>query len=175
MPAKVVPRTFTGNEATLQQRSVRIVQALIDLGVTHVVGVPDNATRLIFVMLDQDSSIQVVSVCREGEAWAIASGLWVGGKYPVVIIQNTGFLESGDALRGTAIEMGVPLLAIIDYRGHQTLGKPNMDSAASFFEPTLRAWQIPYQFLKDEKESEIIRSAQREAYALERPVAVLMA
>ena len=137
-------------------------------------GLPDNATRIIYELLEEDAGILVVPVCREGEAWAIASGLWVGGKIPIVIIQNTGFLESGDALRGTAFEIGVPLLALIDYRGHQTLGREGVDSAASFFEPTLRAWQIPYHFLEDEREAEILGYAYRQAHEKCGPVAALM-
>ena len=175
MAAKVIAREFTGDETSLQSRSERIVRALMDLGITHAVGVPDNATRIIYEMLETEAQVQVVPVCREGEAWAIASGLWVGGKIPVVIIQNTGFLESGDALRGTAIEMGAPLLVLMDYRGYHTL-KTNdaVDSVASFFEPTLRAWGLPYRFLEDEKESEILIAASAEAQELGRPVAALM-
>src|SRR5437870_1903755 len=59
---------------------------------------------------------------RGGEAFAIASGLWVGGRVPVVLIQNTGLLETGDALRGTAMRMRVPLVCLVTYRGHATLG-----------------------------------------------------
>ena len=174
MPAKVIPREFTGDQATLKQRSQRIVKALSDLAITHAVGVPDNATRVIFELLTAAPDIQVVPVCREGEAWAIASGLWVGGKSPVVIIQNTGFLESGDGLRGTAIEMGVPILALMDYRGHHTLPGPDADSAARFFEPTLRAWQLPYHFLEDNLEAQILSAAFKEACDLGRPVGVLI-
>jgi sulfopyruvate decarboxylase TPP-binding subunit len=176
VPAKVIPREFSGDAATLRQQSQRIVDALIELGTTHAVGVPDNATRIVYELLEAEPRVQVVPVCREGEAWAIASGLWAGGREPVVIIQNTGLFESGDALRGTAIEMGVPLLAVMDYRGHHTLGGPAdaIDSAAAFFEPTLRAWQVPYHFLEDHEEVRIMADAKREAEKRGGPVAVLM-
>ena len=174
MAVKIIAREMTGDQAALQQRSQRIVSALVEMGVTHVVGLPDNATRIVFELLDQQAQVQVVLVCREGEAWAIASGLWVGGKFPVVIIQNTGFLESGDGLRGTAMQMGVPLLSIMDYRGHHTLGQKNIDSAAQPFEPTLRAWEMPYRFLEQHQEAKILTAAQQEAHRLGRPVAVLM-
>lgn len=177
MPANIIARESGGDESQLRSRSVRIAEGLSQLGMTHVVGVPDNATRILYTLLDADPKVQVIPVCREGEAWAIASGLWVGGKTPVVIIQNTGFLESGDALRGTAIAMGVPLLALINYRGYHTLLQPDedaVDSVASFFEPTLRAWQMPYEFLEEGKEVEILVSAAEKARAAQGPVVVLM-
>ena len=177
MPVKVIPREFASDLTSLRSFSERIVDALIAEGITHVVGVPDNATRIIFDLLAEQPEIQIVSVCREGEAWAIASGLWVGGKVPIVLIQNTGLFESGDALRGTAMEMCVPLLAFMDYRGYHTLNfvhKERADSAALLFEPTMNAWELPYLFLQDKKEHAIIREALTMAQQRERPVAVLM-
>jgi len=177
MPAEIISREFTGDEGELRAASERIVCGILELSVTHVVGVPDNATRIIYELLESDPSVQVVPVCREGEAWAVASGLWVGGKVPFVIIQNTGFLESGDALRGTALGMAVPLVALIDYRGFHTLSLPEVDavdSVASFFEPTLRAWQLPYRFLEQGREAEALHAAARQAREIEQPVVVLM-
>lgn len=171
---KVIAREIPADDVLLRQRSARIVRALLDLGTTHAVGVPDNNSRFIFDLFESDPTAQVVPVCREGEAWAIASGLWVGGKSPVVIIQNTGFLESGDALRGTVMEMGVPLVALLGYRGYHSLTKPNPDSAARFFEPTLRAWGLPYRFLQDEREADVFQAAFQQAHASSRPVGVLM-
>ena len=174
MPPKVIVRSSGADPAALRNRSARIVHALTDLGTTHVVGVPDNITQYLYEMFDSDHRVQVVPVCREGETWAIASGLWVGGKQPVVVIQNTGFSESGDSLRGTAIEMGVPLIALMDYRGYRSLGTLNVDSAARFFEPILKAWGLCYQFLEDGKEAQILKTALDKAFELNRPVAVLI-
>ena len=84
-----------------------ILDELHHLGVTHVIGVPDNGSRTLFEALWADDEIDVILVTREGEAFAIASGLHVGGKRPLVLIQNTGLLEAGDAFRGTAYNMGV--------------------------------------------------------------------
>ena len=83
-------------------RAARILEQLKNNGVTHAVGVPDNGSRALFEQLWSEPAIQVVPVTREGEAFALASGLYLGGKQPVVLIQNTGFLEAGDALRGCA-------------------------------------------------------------------------
>ena len=172
----VLVREFTGDESKLRARSARIVATLADLGITHAVGVPDNATRLIFELLTADPRMMVVPVCREGEAWAIASGLWVGGVSPLVIMQNTGFLESGDALRGTARDMGVPLPVLMDYRGYHTLGAPEgeEDSVARLFEPTMRAWELPYRFLEDGKEAAVLKAVFQLARETMRPAAAIM-
>ena len=133
-------------------QSAPIVAELKRQGVTHVVGLPDNGSRALFEMLWADDELEVIGVTREGEAFAVASGLCLGGVTPVVIIQNTGFLETGDAFRGTAYNMGLPLVMLVGYRGFQSMspGAERVDTAATFFEPTLKAWDIPYSVLDDD-------------------------
>jgi len=76
-----------------------VFDALLGDGMTHIVGVPDNGTAEIFALAAEHGDVGLLTVTREGEALAVASGLWIGGKEPVVVIQNTGLLESGDSLR----------------------------------------------------------------------------
>ena len=125
-----------------------LIDAFRDQGVTHVVGVPDNGSRRLFEVLWETDDIEVILVSREGEAFGLATGLHVGGSTPLVVIQNTGLLEAGDAFRGTPYNMRIPLVMLIGYRGfggHRE-GGGRIDTAATFLEPTLDAWRIPYVF-----------------------------
>ncbi|GMV03750.1 MAG: hypothetical protein AMXMBFR53_00320 [Gemmatimonadota bacterium] len=137
-----------------------VLQALEDAGVTHVVGLPDNTSAPLFDALPGHPTLRLVTVTREGEAFALASGLWLGGASPLVVIQNTGFLESGDGLRGTATRMGAALPFVVTGRGYAKMAAaglgpdtertpalltdPAVDSVALMTEPTFRAWGIPY-------------------------------
>ena len=145
-------------------------------GVTHVVGVPDNGSRALYEALWANPQIEVVMVSREGEAFALASGLYLGGKQPLVLIQNTGFFEAGDGFRGTAYNMQIPLVMLIGYRGYKTMepGALRVDTAATFFEPTLTAWNIPYSILHTDDDLEQISAAFQRAAETSLPAAVLM-
>ncbi len=156
-------------------RAAGILEQLKDNDVTHVVGVPDNGSRALFELLWSEPTIQVVPVTREGEAFALASGLYLGGKQPIVLIQNTGFLEAGDALRGTAHNMGIPLVMLVGYRGYTSMQSGNrVDSAATFFEPTLNAWQVPYSLMHDDRQVELISEAFHHAAERSLPAAVIL-
>ena len=109
---------------------------------------------------------------REGEAFAVASGLWLGGRTPVVSVQCTGLMESGDAIRGTAVRMGVPLLCLVGYRGYAKMLSAGIDPDA--VPADHRQLQRPYVFLDPEREAESIRAAWVRARAEERPVAILL-
>lgn len=156
--------------------SEKIVQALEHEGVTHVVGVPDNGSRALFERLWAHPHIEVILTSREGEAFGLASGLYLGGATPLVLIQNTGFFEAGDAFRGTAYNMGLPLVMLVGYRGYKTMepGAQRVDTAATFFEPTLNAWQIPYTAMHEDGDIEQIPAAFSKARETSLPNAVLI-
>ena len=143
--------------------------------VTHVVGVPDNGSRVLYELLCRDPEIRVINVTQEGEAFALASGLYLGGKIPLVLIQSTGFLESGDAFRGTVYNMAVPLVMIVGYRGYETMQSDAgpVDTAATFFEPTLKAWNIPYEMMRSTADSHMVSGAFSKAVDTSLPVAVI--
>ena len=160
----------------------KIVDELKKWNITHLIGLPDNGTAGIYERLNADPDVDVITVTREGEAFAIAAGLYVTGKQPVVVIQSTGFLESGDAIRGTAFGMQIPLVTLIGYRGYSTMEPnsprvadgPRVDSAATFLEPTLKAWKFPYSKLETDDDVPYISEAFEKAQATSMPAAVLL-
>ena len=142
-------------------------------GVTHVVWLPDTETSFMYGLIAGDPTLSIVPVCREGESMPIAAGLWVGGKKPVVMIQNTGFFESGDAIRGLALDISFPLVMFIGYRGWTRHGITT-DSAARYTEPILNAWGINYYLIESDRDADRISVAFGEADRTSRPVACLM-
>lgn len=172
-------------------RARLILDELRAQGVTDVLGVPDNAAKALLDLLATQPAIRVLTVTREGEAFAIAAGLWVGGRTPLVLIQNTGLLESGDALRGTAMRMRVPLVCLVTVRGHarmvargpapaaealdaELLSRPDLDSVALLTEPTLRAWGIPWEVVSSDADLPRLSDAFRRSREREQLVAVLI-
>src|SRR5207244_2961061 len=87
---------MAASPGTLQAATV--LDELRRCGVTHVVWRPDSETGYMYTAM-LESDLTLVPVCREGESIAIAAGLIMGGQRPVVLIQSTGFYESGDSVR----------------------------------------------------------------------------
>ena len=86
-------------------------------GVTHVVYLPDSETNWLYLLMKADPAIRLVGVNREGHASSIAAGLWLGCAKPLILIQNTGMLESGDSIRGWLMSINVPIVLMVGYRG----------------------------------------------------------
>ena len=143
-------------------------------GVTHVVWLPDSETNWLFLLMKEDPSLTLVGVNREGLAFSAASGLYAGGKTPLILIQNTGLMESGDSLRGWAMQMEVPVVLMVGYRGYTRHGV-NKDTAATYTERFLNAFGINYYLVETSADAPRISIAFEEARRTQRPVAVLMA
>jgi sulfopyruvate decarboxylase TPP-binding subunit len=126
---------------------LQIASLLASLGVTHVVSVPDSTLGEWYGAIERDDRLQLVRVCREGEAWGVAMGLHLGGAVPLVMIQCTGLFESGDALRNVLHDWRLPLFAMIGYRSYHNQETLPGDTCLVFTEPILDAWSVGYRFI----------------------------
>ncbi len=159
------------DEARLTPRA--IIDQLHGNTVTHVVWLPDSETNFMYERMVADRGIQIVPICREGESMAVAAGLWAGGERPVVMIQNTGLFESGDSVRGLALDIGFPLVMIVGYRGWTRHGVTR-DSAARHTEPILHAWGLNYYLVETDADAERISTAFEASQRTQRPVVCLI-
>jgi sulfopyruvate decarboxylase TPP-binding subunit len=147
---------------------------LLDLGVTHVVTLPDS-TIGDWGEAMAAGGMRVVRVCREGEAWGVAGGLHLGGAVPIVMIQCTGLFESGDALRNVIHDWHLPIFSIIGYRSYLNQSHLPGDTCLTFTEPVLDAWKIEYRLISDPSQFDVIRSHYLACRAAGVPGAVLIA
>ena len=131
-------------------------------GVTHVVWLPDSETNWLFVLMKAEPSLTLVGVNREGLAFSAASGIYAGGKTPLILIQNTGLMESGDSMRGLTMQMEVPVVLMVGYRGYTRHGV-NKDTAATYTERFLNAFNINYYLVEEDGDAERISIAFAEA------------
>jgi sulfopyruvate decarboxylase TPP-binding subunit len=168
------------------------LRALTASGLTHVVGLPDSLSAPLFDAVAGHAVLRLVTVTREGEAFAIATGLWIGGASPLVVVQNTGLLESGDAIRGTVLRMNAPIPILVTGRGYERmraaevdpaqppspelLARVDVDSVAVLTERTLDAWGVAYRTCEgDDDPVEAIVDAIDGARERGEPVALVMA
>lgn len=143
-------------------------------GVTHVVWLPDSETNWLYLLMKAEPTIDLVPVGREGRAFSTAAGLSIGGKKPIVLIQNTGMLGSGDSIRGWGLSLNIPLVLMVGYRGWTRHGVNRPSDVANFTEPFLNAFGIHYYLMENDDDTPRISVAFEEAERTSRPVAVLV-
>ena len=136
----------------------QVASLLVEFGVTHVVSIADSTIGAWAEEIDRTRGIELVRVCREGEAWAVAGGLLLGGATPVVLIQCTGLFESGDALRNIIHDWKLPVFSIIGYRSYLDQSTIPGDTCLVFTEPVLDAWKLDYRLLTTPEQLSLIHT-----------------
>ena len=152
----------------------QIASLFTSLGVTHVLTVPDSTIGRWEEAIAQ-SGIALVRVCREGEAWTVAGGLYLGGANPLVMIQCTGLFESGDALRNMLHEWKLPLYSIIGYRSYLSQETLPGDTTLVFTEPILAAWQLDVRLITEPSQLGTIAEHYAQCRAAEKAGVALIA
>jgi sulfopyruvate decarboxylase TPP-binding subunit len=159
------------NAATLSPETV--LRHMKENGVTDVVWLPDSETNWLFLLMKAEPSLRLIGVTREGHACSIAAGLHAGGRRPLILIQNTGMMESGDSIRGWLLGMNVPVVLMVGYRGWTRHGVTT-DTAATYTERFLMAFGLAYYLVESDADAQRFSIAFEEAARAQRPVVVLV-
>lgn len=150
-----------------------VMQQMKRNGVTDIVWLPDSETNWLFLLMQADPDLRMVGVTREGHAASITAGLYAGGRKPMILIQNTGMMESGDSIRGWLMGLKVPVVLMVGYRGYTRHGV-NTDTAATYTERFLMAFNLSYYLVENDADADRISTAFAEAEQTQKPVVVLV-
>jgi sulfopyruvate decarboxylase TPP-binding subunit len=152
-----------------------VLAALRTCGVSHVVWIPDSDTGRWEQVLAQAPDLALIRVCREGEAIAVAAGLLLGGKTPIVVMQCTGLFEAGDALRNVVHDLHLPLFLIVGVRNliaHRQ--GTSRDSCPRFAEPIVQTWLLPYLLFEEKHGQKDLIRLYQQARSQNQPFVVLL-
>src|SRR5262245_36565951 len=97
-------------------------------GYNFFTGVPCSLFEGVTRLLDAEPQYGYVSAVREDSAMGIAAGAYLGGRQPVVFMQNSGLGVSTNALVSLNQIYDIPALLVISWRGQKEPdGSPSTD------------------------------------------------
>jgi sulfopyruvate decarboxylase TPP-binding subunit len=122
------------------------------------------------------SDPRLIRICKEDEGVAICAGLAYTGKRGLLLIQQTGLLDSINAVRGVAVEYNLPICMMVGLL-EKEVGVPPRQSkryGVRIVEPILDAMGIAYHEIEEEGDVAKIRPAIDKAFADSKPVVILI-
>ncbi len=155
-----------------------VLQKMLQHSVTHVTTVPDWVQIGLHQEVLADDRIRLLSFCTENEAITAAVGLHIGGKKPVVVLQNQGLYAGLNALRAIGLDAGMPMVLFIGQFGRE-IEDYTPDPAHSkrrvvrILEPILDAIEIPHWRIEDFDDLHVIDAAFEAASECSSPAAVI--
>tara|TARA_Y100001970_G_C14068548_1_gene768065 strand:- start:146 stop:655 length:510 start_codon:yes stop_codon:yes gene_type:complete len=152
------------------------LNSIQSVGFTDVVAVPDTHQRSLIDILSKHETPRFIQAATEDEAIAIAAGLIVGGRVPLVQIQHAGLYASVNHLRGIAEDGRFPMVLLIGLlsRDAELLPQEHGGSMVRLAQPLLDTFDIPHYLMEKEEDLNFIESAYQLAQEREGPVALLV-
>jgi sulfopyruvate decarboxylase TPP-binding subunit len=154
-----------------------IIREIKASGVEFVVSVPDITTSEgLLRPLAAQANPRLIRVCKEDEGVAICAGLSYTGKRGLLLIQQTGLLDSINAIRGVAVEYSLPVCMMVGLLEKESGVPPRQSKryGVRIVEPILEAMGIVYHEIEQQSDVAKIRPAIDEAYAQSKPVVLLI-
>ncbi len=99
-------------------------QILIDSGFDFFTGVPCTIIGDLITNLTDRSDTTYIPAVREDAAIGVASGAYMAGKTPVVLMQNSGLGQCLNALTSLNLIYKLPCLLIVTWRGFEGKDAP---------------------------------------------------
>jgi sulfopyruvate decarboxylase alpha subunit len=148
------------------------VGLLQEAGFDFFTGVPDSTLAgIIAVLVERRAYTPAV---REDEAVGMAAGAYMGGRVPVVLMQNSGLGTSLNALISLNLIYLQPCLLLISWRGHDGKDAPEHLVMGQVMTKELDLVRIPHRTLKPETVREDLGWAARIFMTQRIPVALLV-
>ena len=153
-----------------------IMAELHSLGIDHVICIPDSYQKTLIAALQDDPSIRFITACTEDEAMGINAGLYVGGKNPMLVIQNNGIFASINTIKAIPLDARIPTFIFVGQfqRDPMVAVEESRSRAVRMLEPTLDTWGVPHWRLEGPDDLGNIRAAYEKAHETMGPVALIV-
>ena len=155
----------------------KILSEIDSSGIEFVVSVPDITTSEgLLRPLAKGSKPRLIRICKEDEGVGICAGLAHCDKRALLLIQQTGMLDSINAIRGVAVEYNLPICMMVGLLEKEpgVLPQESKRYGVRIVEPILDAMGIAHHLIETDEDIPKIRPAIDAAYAGSHPVVLLI-
>ena len=142
-------------------RSAAFLTLLREARFDFFTGVPDSTFQPLLRELASRPELGYITAVSENVAVGIATGAFLGGRRPVIFMQNSGLALAMNALGSLAAIYRIPILLVIGWRGHDGSDSPEHALVGAATPALLEALRLPF-FVPDTDSlpSEVARASQ---------------
>jgi sulfopyruvate decarboxylase TPP-binding subunit len=171
MPVDLTPHSIPASAA---------LSALQRNRVDHVITVPDWVQLSLHERLQRGvEGIRLINCANENQTVTVAAGLTIGGKRPILMMQNQGLYNCMNTLRAVCLDAHIPMVFMVGQFGREfsNLGQPATQSRRTMvrmMEPLLTSIAVPFHCLDSAADLPLIDQAFEEAEAQRTAVVLLV-
>ena len=132
-------------------RGREVIDAIKQAGVEYVVSVPDIVTSDgLLWPISKDPELRLVRVCKEDEGVSICAAMSYNGTRALLLMQQTGLMDSLNAVRAIGVDYGLPICMMVGLQGKEPELAPSQSASygVRIVEPVLDAMGIRHRLVE---------------------------
>lgn len=149
-----------------------IIAGIKASGIRFVIAVPDIVTSDgLLWPLSRDRDVQLLRVCKEDEGVSICAAMAATGTRALLLMQQTGLMDSLNAVRAMGIDYRQPICMMVGLQGKEPHLRPHASAAygVRIIEPVLDAMAIRHSPIEEPDDTATIPAHINASYSKARP------
>lgn len=139
--------------------SKTFVEKLQGNGFDFFTGVPCSLLSGLIAQLEADQKAGYIPSVREDAGVGLCAGAYMGGKQPVLLMQNSGFGYSLNAFTSLNLIYKIPVLVIMSWRGCGGKDAPEHIIMGDINEQLLETSGMEYAVLDENNADQVLATA----------------
>ncbi len=149
-----------------------IIRQIKAANVREIVALPDIVTSDgLLWPISKDPEFRLTRICKEDEGVSICGAMSYNGTRAVLMMQQTGLMDSLNAIRAIGVDYELPIVMLVGLQGKEPHLLP--DASASYgvriVRPVLDAMGLSHSLIEEPQDVAHIPTAIDAAYANSRP------
>jgi sulfopyruvate decarboxylase subunit alpha len=135
------------------------IEKLRGNGFDFFTGVPCSLLSGLIAQLEADQEVGYIPSVREDAGVGLCAGAYMGGKQPVLLMQNSGFGYSLNAFTSLNLIYKIPVLVIMSWRGCGGKDAPEHIIMGDINEQLLETSGMQYAVLDENNADQVLATA----------------
>ncbi len=149
-----------------------MIAALKAAGIRFVAALPDIVTSDgLLWPISRDSHFRLVRLCKEDEGVSVCAAMSYNGTRSVLLMQQTGLMDSLNAVRAIAMDYQLPVVMLVGMQGKED-DVPAAQSAVygvRIVPPILDVMGIGWSEIESDRDCRVMTDTINDAFAESRP------
>jgi sulfopyruvate decarboxylase subunit alpha len=160
------------NKTVAHPSGLAIIERIKSAGIREIVALPDIVTSAgLLWPITRDLDFRLTRICKEDEGVSICGAMSFNGTRALLLMQQTGLMDSLNAIRAIGIDYQLPIVMMVGLQGKEPHLPPEKSAAygVRIIQPILDVMQISHSLIEEPSDIDVIPAAIEKAYATSRP------
>ncbi len=150
----------------------RIISMIKQAGVREIVAVPDIVTSDgLLWPISRDSDFRLTRICKEDEGVSICAAMSYNGTRCVLLMQQTGLMDSLNAIRAIGVDYQRPVVMFVGLQGKEPNVHPDQSKSygVRIIRPVLDVMALSHSLIEEPSDVDHIPQLIARAYTRSQP------